>query len=314
MSQTFDQLVRFTTDAFGIERIIRFFHAQVLILSAYSLPFELVLTVLDNTSYGPVSRPSALAILAALKGRLGLIRKFFRLFRFLESFGAAQAQYAQLSSSPTQRRRGQHTEIYLDVLARTFNGMYLVLEGAGIVDALGVDGLALWAPQTERALAVEAQRFWLLSLAAAGLAAALRVLLVLAYTPVPAAFPGQDEKPQQGVDADADEKQQGADADVDEKQGDKQEDLKREQQRLRGLVADRKKGRAAWRREVQAKIAGHARTVVANACDITIPGSFVGWIPVQPGTVGVAMLISTLITGKDCWDRCGREVAAAKKG
>jgi hypothetical protein len=54
------------------------------------------------------------------------------------------------------------------------------------------------------------------------------------------------------------------------------------------------------------------RRLVADVMDLSVPGSVVGWIPLDPGTVGLLMLGSTVLTGMEVWERCGKDVAVAK--
>lgn len=54
------------------------------------------------------------------------------------------------------------------------------------------------------------------------------------------------------------------------------------------------------------------RRVVADVMDLAVPGSAVGWVPLSPGTVGVLMFGSTVLTGLEVWERCGRELAVGK--
>lgn len=41
--------------------------------------------------------------------------------------------------------------------------------------------------------------------------------------------------------------------------------------------------------------------IIVDACDILLPGSFLGWIQATPTQVGVAMVVSTLVTSRDVW-------------
>ena len=54
------------------------------------------------------------------------------------------------------------------------------------------------------------------------------------------------------------------------------------------------------------------RRLVADVMDLGLPASVVGWVPLSPETVGWLMLGSTVLTGMEVWERCGRELAAAK--
>ena len=60
----------------------------------------------------------------------------------------------------------------------------------------------------------------------------------------------------------------------------------------------------------------HAMAYLIDVCDILIPGSAVGWIPVGPVIVGIASCLSSRITGGRIWtkvqlDAQARELSAA---
>ncbi|KAI2628733.1 peroxisomal biogenesis factor 11 [Hypoxylon sp. NC1633] len=311
MSLQLEQFIKFTTDSVGLERIFRLLQSIVQILSSFSIPFDLLLYLLSLFST-PTSTPSTSAtraILAALNQRLGLARRFFRLFRSLESFHAAQKLYAGLSADAGSRKGRPawvQVEPWLEVSARTFNGMYLLLEASTIVDALQVPGLAVWTPEQQRRLTVEGQRFWLFALVCGLLYNLLEMVNVLAYTPVPATGEGfgvgkQDRAADTQNEETFPEEEKAVRA------------LKVEQERLRKIVKNRKEQRRLWRRAVSAKITRLGRGAMANALDIVLPGTVVGWVQVEPGTVSLAMFVTTILTGMDVWERCGREVLASKE-
>lgn len=282
------------------------------IFSSFAVPFDLLLYVLSLSAAEAPSPLATRTILKALNQRLGLARRFFRVFRFLESFNAAQKLYAKLSSASGQKAGARQPawvrlEPWLDISARTFNGMYLLLEASTVVDALQVPGLSVWTAEQGHSITIEAQRFWLFSLVCGLLYNLLEMVNVLAHTPVPATgegFGAVGEQPEDKL-----ETAEKSSRSLDEKAGD---ELKKEQERLRGIVKIRKEQRRLWRREVQGKIYKLGRGAAANAIDIILPGSVVGWINVDPGTVGLAMFVTTILTGKDVWERCGQEVSASK--
>ncbi|RYP47974.1 hypothetical protein DL768_006071 [Monosporascus sp. mg162] len=321
MARTFEQFVRFTTDSVGLERTLRFFQAVAQILSSYTLPFNLLIHLLTLSTEKPPSPASTHVILLALRHRFALARRFLRLFRFLESFSAAQKLYVNAAStaadsprgSKAPRRledRGIDTVVWLDIFGRTFNGMYLLLEASTIVDALEIDGLAVWAPQTGRRVSVEAQRFWLFALVCGLLAGLARVVKVLAYAPVPSA--GEDYS--RGMVDESRETSGAVPANEDrEGKAETEKDLKnQEPASLRQVVEERWKAWEMGRRERRAKVRGLACSVMANALDIALPGTAVGWLDLETGTVGVAMFITSILTGWDVWERCGRELNPTK--
>ncbi|KAI0382189.1 peroxisomal biogenesis factor 11 [Hypomontagnella monticulosa] len=289
MSQTFEQLIKFTTDSVGLERTFRFFQSIVLVLSSYALPFDLLLTAL---TFATATTPSPAAVHVALKGlnqRLGLARRFFRLFRFLDFFNSAQKLASRIS---TAEGAGVLTRLHpwLDVFSRTFNGMYLLLEATTMIDALQVPGLALWTPEREKAITVEAQRFWLFALVCGAAFNVAQIMLVASTTPRPEAAKAAASKTSPEIKGSADEKT--ADGGPDEKEREESERL--------------------WRQEISTKVYKLGRGAVANALDTVLPGTTVGWINVGPGVVGSAMFVTTILTGMDVWERCGREVAGVK--
>ncbi|RYP89907.1 hypothetical protein DL770_004000 [Monosporascus sp. CRB-9-2] len=321
MARTFDQFVRFTTDSVGLERTLRLFQAVAQILSSYTLPFNLLIHILTLSTEKPPSPASTRVILLALRQRFALARRFLRLFRFLESFSTAQKLYLSAASSAAEgpggskalRRLGDpgiDAEVWLDIFGRTFNGMYLLLEASTIVDALEIDGLAVWAPQTGRRVSVEAQRFWLFALVCGLLAGLARIVKVLAYAPVPSA--GEDYS-RGMVDESRDISGAVPADDGQEGKAETEKDLKnQEPASLRQVVEERRKAWEVGRRETQAKVRGLTRSVMANALDIALPGTAVGWLDLEAGTVGVAMFITSILTGWDVWERCGREISGIR--
>jgi hypothetical protein len=43
------------------------------------------------------------------------------------------------------------------------------------------------------------------------------------------------------------------------------------------------------------------KRIVVDGCDLLIPGVFLGWIQVSEVVVGMAMVVSTLVAGRDIW-------------
>ncbi|OTA59611.1 hypothetical protein K449DRAFT_435863 [Hypoxylon sp. EC38] len=292
MSLRFEQFIKFTTDSVGLERTFRLFQATVQILASFAIPFDLLLYTLTLSTGATPSSSSVRVILKALNQRLGLARRFFRLFRFLESFNAAQKLYSKLSSQEASKGEPRgflvRTEPWLDVFARTFNGMYLLLEASTIVDALQIPGLAVWTPEWERTITVEAQRFWLFALVCGCLYNLMEIPLTMASMPPP-------ELP-----ASLESEKTAASEKLDEEEAER---LKRKS------VEELKEKSRVWKQQVSVKTYKLGRAATANALDIVLPGSVVGWIKVQPGTVGLAMFVTTILTGMEVWERCGREVS-----
>ncbi len=45
------------------------------------------------------------------------------------------------------------------------------------------------------------------------------------------------------------------------------------------------------------------KQLIIDICDISIPGSFVGWIQASQVTVGIAMSISSALAARDIWNK-----------
>ncbi|PLB47699.1 hypothetical protein P170DRAFT_409935 [Aspergillus steynii IBT 23096] len=45
------------------------------------------------------------------------------------------------------------------------------------------------------------------------------------------------------------------------------------------------------------------KRIVVDGCDLLIPGVFLGWLVVGDAVVGAAMVVSTLLAGRDVWGR-----------
>lgn len=123
--------------------------------------FDIVSNALETNE---VRRP-----LAELSSRLGLVRRFIRFFRFMDAFAASYSTFTSLTEPARKKRvNGPSTGVYLektlDGLASTFNGMYLLLEAATIVDALGIEGLSVLGKELAFVTKIEAQRCWFLAL------------------------------------------------------------------------------------------------------------------------------------------------------
>jgi hypothetical protein len=173
---------------------------------------------------------------------------------------------------------GASTTIYLgktlDGLASTFNGMYLLLEAAAIVDALGIQGLTVLGAELAFATKIEAQRCWFLALVFGALSCVLKL-----------------SKAQSAV----------VGKQVSEKTVDAKDDAAKGEKRR---VAE---GKTPTPKTTSQQLR-LSRKLTTCLLDLPLPGSIVGWIPASPGTLGLLMLTTSVLSGVDVWERCGREV------
>ncbi|KAG7112514.1 hypothetical protein HYQ44_010709 [Verticillium longisporum] len=221
-----------------------------------------------TASAPPSPRLTALT-LDPLKAQVNITRRAMRTFNFARSFSTAYALLARAVADP------QPLAVHLDIIASSLMGVFSLLETITLPDMLGVPGAALFGDARAAAINVEAQRFWFCALACAVLSGAVKIANLVGE-PVPGPAPA----PEGG------------------------EDWKDERERLRRGVAARKAHRAGVRRKVRALL----RRMAADSLDLVIPGSVVGWIASEPGTIGTVMLCTSVLTGLDVWERCGRQV------
>ncbi|KAM0331394.1 hypothetical protein ACHAQA_003067 [Verticillium albo-atrum] len=220
----------------------------------------------------PSPRLTALT-LEPLKSQVNVTRRAIRTFNFAKSFSTAYALVARAVAEP------QPLEVHLDIINSSLMGAFSLLETITLPDLLGVPGVAIFGEERSNSLNVEAQRFWFYALAVGVLSSAVKIVKLFGE-PVPGAAP-----PPKGA-----------------------EDWKAERERLRGGVVARK----AHRAEVRKKARGLLRRMAADSLDILIPGSVVGWVSSEPGTLATVMLCTSVMTGLDVWERCGRQVAGQK--
>lgn len=195
----------------------------------------------------------------------------------MDAFSDSYSAFTSLTepagkNAPGGISRAIYLEKTLDGLASTFNGMYLLLEAATIVDALGIQGLTVLGAELAFATKIEAQRCWFLALVFGALSCTLKLAKIQKVA-----------KP------------------VSEKTVDAKDNAGKDEKR-RDIVA---KSQVPQTTSQQARL---SRKLMTCMLDLPLPGSIVGWIPASPGTLGLLMLTTSVLSGVDVWERCGKEV------
>ncbi|GJC89700.1 hypothetical protein ColLi_12538 [Colletotrichum liriopes] len=300
----YDQFVAFGSDSAGLERILRGLQSLTAIFSAYPSLISLVLLASDSP---------LLEALGPLKGHLNLTRRFIRFFWFLNSFGTSYNLYSSISSSPTPpgspKSKSVGLETWLDILKFTLLGLYGGLESLTLPDLLGVPQIEIFGAERTVMLNIEAQRFWLLALVSGVFANLTRMLKAFAYAPVPQHGHGYGTG-EQAQGGPGEKKGPGGEKEGDG--GEEELDWEAERARLRAIVVKRREERKRWRRNVAVQVKSLGRKVFTDSLDCLIPGVILGWVNVQAGTVGIAMLVTTVLTSRDIWERCGAAVKAKR--
>ncbi|TDZ33992.1 hypothetical protein C8035_v000507 [Colletotrichum spinosum] len=326
-SFTYDQFVAFGSDSAGLERILRGLQSLTSILISAPSLVALALSTPD---------PPILLALNPLRNIIGLVRRFLRFFWFLNSFGQSYNLYATLPSATSDRKpHGAGLETWLDIVRFTLLGLYGGLESLTLPDLLFIPPLSAFGTERTRQLNVEAQRFWFLALACGVLGNLVRIIKAFAYAPVPqhGAGYGTGEVPKpagengvvnggggitpigtpvgtpNGKKRHLEEKSPRYNGHA---EGDEKLDWQAERARLRAIVMKRREHRKRWRRNIAVTVRMLGRRVIADSLDTVIPGVILGWYDFRPGTVGVVMLVTTVLTSRDIWDRCGESVKAKR--
>ncbi|EGD90568.1 hypothetical protein H112_02035 [Trichophyton rubrum D6] len=238
------QFSRYINSAPGIENTLRLLQFSCVILESFS-----------GASPSPWSRAG---------GQFALSRRYFRFFKFIDYFENAWAAYTLNDSAPAHRRGSIAST--LDFSKWSLLGVYLLLEGVTIFDALGVQRTS-WG---DRAL-LESNKFWLYALVFS-LLSTLWQLTQLRQTPkTSSAIQKKEKDPNAKNNADGLEKAPS----VEKQTVSSTEFIIIYQDLIKDLII--------------------------TVCDICIPGHVLGWIPVSASAMGSAAVLSTLLVGRDRW-------------
>ena len=230
-------------------------------------------------------------------------------------------------------------DIWLEIICKTCLGVYGLLESATLLDVARVEGLVVWGAERSSEMNRQAQMLWFLALSASLMVSWLRLVQLFAHKPVPkdgGGF-GTGEKP--SVDADGDgitggypreasvgRKSHGQEVKAATENGaqgsemldqvpllSKDEELRKERERLKAILQKRKAERRVWMRNLMSKANRLGWKLLADTLDIMLPANAVGWIQVDPGIVGIAMLVTSFVTGREVWRAVGEELRGRKQ-
>ncbi|KFA60503.1 hypothetical protein S40285_06908 [Stachybotrys chlorohalonatus IBT 40285] len=295
MVSVLEQFTAFGTDNVGLERLLRLLQSTALVLAAYPPLLELLFSF-----YPQLMHADAVATLFQLGGRLNLIRRTMRLFRFLDAFQSSWA---------ASQTRGKSFEVWCDVLSRSFWGMFGLAESATLVDLMDIEHLEIFGADLTAEINYQAQMLWLLALYASALGSGTRILRTLAYRAVPqdGGGYGTGEKPVQEAYSEKNSTSETV-AQVADKESTAKEELEKERERLKDIVSKRKQERKAWSLQVGGQVVNLSVKLLADILDMVIPAATLGWIKVEPGFVGAVMFATTILTSIDPWRRCTEQV------
>ncbi|KAK0742344.1 hypothetical protein B0T21DRAFT_409165 [Apiosordaria backusii] len=353
MSQnTFHQFIKFSTDAYGLERTLRFLQSLTQLMLSYP---TLPLTLLPFLGFPPSHLPKSLSpskkhTLSELKSRLSLGRRYFRSFRFLENFSQAFDKYIEASASASAKASssvksstsaknkakagglavglilgGIGLEKWLEILSKGFNGVYYCAETSTFIDELKVDGLGVWGRDLAKRVMKEENRMWFFSLVLGVLAGcwkvgrlggeiaqARREVRLLEKEVRRENKAGGVVRGQQGG-WEGKPMRQGEGGQLQQQQQQwREEEMRLERVRAGEVKLEEMRTRLDKLVDTRYKA---ARRAVADLLDLAVPGKAVGWVPLSTGVVSALMLGSTWLTGLEVWEKCGESVAkSAAKG
>lgn len=275
--------------------MLRFIQATFMILTSYP---ALIASLLPNS---PVSvHISAETALFQLQGTLNITRRWMRFFRFFEAFNASYNLFVSDTKS---------IETWLDVASSSSFAMFGMAESITLPDLLAIDHLEIFGLVKANKINLDAQIFWFIGLYASALSTAVKLVRLFAYAPVPQTGSGYGAGEEKSQEVSKDEKKDDEKA---SKDGNSVEDMKKERERLRGIVKKRKEDRRAWLKHVRSQAATLGKQLLASVLDLIIPASTMGWVKVDTGIVGIAMWCSTVLTYGAIWARVGKELEKRK--
>ncbi|KAG6041726.1 hypothetical protein E4U41_002591 [Claviceps citrina] len=294
MAGTFEQFVAFGTDIVGLERLMRLLQALFTILTVHPT----LLPVLLPGQPKAVHQASVLAMLE-LSNHLKLARRAIRLFWCLGSF---QSSLSGLASPPSPGK--SRLEAWLSITADSLFGLFGLVESLTLPDLLPGRHVSVLGRAAAVKLDGQAQGLWLAALLCAVLRSCVRLLGAFADRAVP---------PTGGVFAVSDR----GEGDVKTTGTAKSDDDDDDDAAAAAAAAERQRRKREKEREVLdkqhgRKIGALTRKLAAEVLDLAIPASRMGLVDMEVGTVAVAMLFSTLLTGYAVWERCGIAIDAKR--
>ncbi|KAI9151940.1 hypothetical protein HJFPF1_09157 [Paramyrothecium foliicola] len=290
-----EQFTLFNTDIVGLERTLRLLQSICLVIASYP---QILIYFFPNDEESAYM--FAVTTLFQLSGRLNVIRRTMRLFRFLDSFIAGWRAY-------TTKEKG--SDAWLDIFSKSFWGMFQMVESITLPDLLDVEYLEIFGQERTVEMNNQAQILWFLALFCSASGSCIKLFRTLAYRAVPTTGGGYGtgEEPAQASYTAKDEKKSPAVAV--EKETTKAAGLETEREKLKAVVEKRKAERKAMAAEVGGKVSDLVRGVAADVLDMAIPATALGWLDPDSGTIGSIMVVTTILTSIPTWKRYGRELA-----
>ena len=183
-----------------------------------------------------------------------------------------------------------------------------MVESVTLLDLLQLDQFTVFGPERTASLNVEAQKIWFVALYLSAMSCGIKLVRMLAYRAVPptgTGFGTSSEPAAAAAAASAATSSEKAKLkEIPDNERPSPTNMNEERER-------RKEEQKAWVEKVKTDITELGLKLVSDLLDLVIPASVVGWIQVEPGVVGVAMLCSTITSSLGIWDRCRRQLESS---
>lgn len=263
----------------GIERSLRFLQALVSLIATY--PTSQIAALLYLTS---INVPPPASFLQ-LRAKINLTRRLLRLFRFLEQFRLGWDFY---SSGILD------FDTLLDVLGKTCMGVFGMLESVTLLDLLEIDQFVIFGAEQTASLNYQAQHFWLVALCISLFRSSTRLLRFLG------------KQVASNTSSNHDTREKGSQKESEHQNGDESAPREPGGNQHKGSEHQIEARNAAT--ESGEAVSPLIMKLVADAMDLLLPATAVGLVEVHSAVIAMAMIISTGITAKDVWARCGKEM------
>ncbi|KAJ9609748.1 hypothetical protein H2200_006076 [Cladophialophora chaetospira] len=263
----FQSIAKFSNDNVGVEKTLKLLQSTSQIAA--------------NIGYWS---PDEAAQWTIAKNQFAFARRFFRLVKWIDCWNNAYTQFEAYSApSPPQRSTKDEKEqpkripppqsslhCLLLVSKWSLLGAYLFLEMFTIIDAV-TGAWRPWAVSTQ----IESLKLWFYALSVSVFLDLYEIFFVYSEQP------GSTTSLFKHL---TDEKKSAS-----KSNGEKTSEEVASKPDSTSLQA--------------AKLRSLYRQLVIDSCDVIIPGAAVGWLSLDPVTVGIAGTISALVGGSDAWAR-----------
>ncbi|KHN99031.1 uncharacterized protein MAM_02729 [Metarhizium album ARSEF 1941] len=270
MAGHFEQFVAFGTDIVGLERIMRFIQSVISILTSYPALIPILLS-----HRPPAAHKTGALVMGELCDLLNMTRRAIRLFWCLGSFQSSWNVYVVPEKS---------TEDWLFILADSFFGLFGLMESVTLLDLLQVRGLSVFGLDEAVRIDGQSKSVWLAALVCSALCTGVKIFKTYVERAVP--------ETGSGFGAATNEKTSG----------------KGDEKTPKAAAVMRRQQREAASKETSRKVRALTRKLLADLLDMAIPAWATGLADIHVGTVCVAMLFSTVLTGYAVWERCGQAI------